>query len=174
MGASFVVAFCGGRFTSLKLGAFFSKFDQLQKLGERMTGLDVSSRFWRSFYSQKKKVKQVAPLHQMTGTLSLDLQLWQNVPQDFGDPTFSREEFPYKKTKLPRGVWNFTSLGGFETPPILENMRKVVKLGNDFPQQTTREVENFPKNRWVATGPGYQFSPCQDAKLLGTRFRELV
>ena len=35
-------------------------------------------------------------------------------------------------------------------------MRKVVKLGNDFPQQTTPEVENFPKNLWVATGPGYQ------------------
>ena len=126
----------------------------------------------------KKQVKQVAPLHQMTGTLSLDLQLWQHVPQDFGDPTFSRGRIsPQKKNQVAKGGLKFHLVGWFWNATHLGKYAQSRQIGEWFSPTNNSGDGKFSQKSLSCHGsrlPGYQFSPCQDAKLLGTSFRELV
>lgn len=152
------MAFFGGRFTSLKLGAFFCEFRPTSEVG-RTDDFEISSRFWRSFYSPKKRRNK---LH-----LFIRWQAHCRWICSFGRMclrVLGIQHFQFKNSLLKKP----SCQGGFEISPRWVVLKRhpswkiCAKSSNwdFFPQPTTRGMGKST-NLWVATGPGYQFSPAR-------------
>lgn len=163
-GASFDVAFFGGRFTSLKLGAFFfSNFDQLQKLGERMT-LRFPHGFEGRFTPQKKRWNKLHLFIRWQAHCGWIRSFGRMCLRIFGIQHFQSGRIPKKKTSCQGGVEFSPRWVALKRHPSWKRCAKSSNWGRIFPQQTTREVENFPPKSLSCHGsrlPGYHFSPAR-------------
>ena len=150
----------------------FSHFNQLQKLGERMT-LRFPHGFEGRFTPKKTGETSCTSSSDDRHTVVRSAALAECASGFWGSNIF-KGRIPLK-TKLPRGL-KFHLVGWFFRHPSWKICAKSSNWGMIFPNKQLGRWKIFPKIFELPRFPVTRLPvlPCQDAKLLGTSFRELV